>query len=267
MLPDPEPVGRGAPTLARSPRFRMSAAVTHIGHRDENQDAVHADDDARLYIVADGLGGQPGGGTASAVAVDTLCRIVRQCTTGTSEDTVQLRIDLRGSPEENLLEHAVRSAHRAVMRHRVGELAEMATTIAALYLGERMAVVAHVGDSRVYRLRAGELEPLTKDHSLVNNLLDLGTLLSPEQRQSQAHVVMRALGVPRGAEPDLRCVAVEPGDVFLLCSDGLHGVLTHAEMAELLGSAEPELAAERLVWAALAAGSQDNISAVVLRLP
>ena len=267
MLGTLELLARDGSAVGRPKPARVSHAATHIGRREDNQDAVLADDEARLYIVADGLGGRPGGAVASKLAVEEISRVVRRCSDTTSEDTVQLRIDLHRSPEESLLEHAVRSAHRAVIRRRDAEYAEMATTVAALHLTGGVAVIAHVGDSRIYRLRRGLLELLTRDHSLVNERHDAGDPLPPEEHETHSHIVMRALGVLRSAEPDLRCFAAQSGDTFLLCSDGLHGVLPETRIAELLGRAEPELAAERLVWSAYAANSQDNISAVVVRVP
>ena len=267
MLPHADELARVGRVAERARPTRASHAATHIGLREDNQDTVLADDDARLYVVADGLGGKPGGATASRLAVETIARVVCDDRSGSARDgSVRLCADLRGVPASSLLEHAVRSAHRAVRRGHGGTFKEMATTIAALHFAENLAVIAHVGDSRVYRLRAGVLELLTEDHSLVNDLLRHGTVLSVEQRQSHAHVVMRALGVLRGAEPDLRCVAVTSGDVYLVCSDGLHGALRDARIGELLGSGDSEVAADRLISAALDAGGNDNISAVVVRL-
>jgi serine/threonine protein phosphatase PrpC len=265
MEPHVDLLARPARSQERPRPVCASHAATHIGRREDNQDTVLVDDEARLYAVADGLGGRPGGAIASRLAVDELRRIVRR--SGKHDgDTAQLRIDLRRSKEENLLEHAVLSAHRAVMRHHVGEFSEMATTLAALYVAGAGAVIAHVGDSRVYRLRAGSLEALTRDHSLVNDLLDLGSTLSPAEQRSHSHVVMRALGVLRGAEPAMQLIPVRSDDVFLLCSDGLHGTLPDERLAELLSGAAPEAAAERLVAAAVAAGADDNVSAVVVRV-
>jgi serine/threonine protein phosphatase PrpC len=266
MEPHVDLLARPARSPERPRPVCASHAATHIGRREDNQDTVLADDEARLYAVADGLGGRPGGAVASRLAVEELRRIVRRSSDVHDDDTVQLRIDLRRSKEENLLEHAVLSAHRAVMRNHDGELSEMATTLAALYVAGSSAVIAHVGDSRVYRLRAGALEALTRDHSLVNDLLDLGNTLSLAEQRSHSHVVMRALGVLRGAEPAMQLIPVRSDDLFLLCSDGLHGTLPDERLAELLSGTTPEAAAERLVAAAIAAGADDNVSAVVVRV-
>lgn len=243
-----------------------TASIT--GRREANEDAVFADDALRLYAVADGIGGRPGGATASRVALGAFWRAVSTLGRAESGVVADLYTDLaqRGRPEA-LLEHAARCAHRAVRRGQLGPLAEMGTTLAALHFAEGAAVVAHVGDSRVYRLRAGKIAPLTDDHSLVSELTALGTVLTAAQRESFGHIVTRALGVRGEAEPTVRRVDVARGDVFLLCTDGLHGVLPDARIASVLGETLPERAAEQLVWDAFAAGSEDNVSAVVVRAP
>ena len=138
----------------------------------------------------------------------------------------------------------------------------MGSTVVAVRLAGDRAVIAHVGDSRVYRLRAGVVAQLTIDHSLVAQLVAAG--MTPAADYPWRHVVTRALGTPTG-EPDVTCEEVRPGDVFLLCSDGLSEVLTDAEIAMLL-DAPAELACRRLVDAAYAAGSRDNISSIVVRV-
>jgi serine/threonine protein phosphatase PrpC len=257
------------PALGERVSVRPTTRTASIaGRREANEDAVFADDALRLYAVADGLGGRPGGATASRVALGAFWRAA---STVSSSDfpvvsDIYADLSLRGRPEA-LLEHAARCAHRAVRRGQIGTLAEMGTTLAALHFAEDAAVVAHVGDSRVYRLRAGQLEALTEDHSLITELTALGTALSTAQREAYAHVVTRALGVRGEAEPTVRRVDVAPGDVFLLCTDGLHGALPEPRIAALLGGPAAERIAEQLVWAAFAAGSEDNVSAVVVRAP
>jgi serine/threonine protein phosphatase PrpC len=263
----PNPAARHAPGERVSARpTTRTASIT--GRREANEDAVLADDALRLYAVADGLGGRPGGATASRVALGAFWGAARALLFTESAVVSDLYADLatRGRPEA-LLEHAARCAHRAVRRGQLGPLAEMGTTLAALHFAEGAALVAHVGDSRVYRLRGGELAPLTEDHSLIGELTALGTVLTAAQRDAYAHVVTRALGVRGEAEPTVRRVDVAPGDVFLLCTDGLHGALPDARIAALLRESLHERAAEQLVWEAFAAGSEDNVSAVVVRAP
>ena len=252
----------------RSAARPITRTASITGRREANEDAVLADDALRLYAVADGLGGRPGGATASRVALGALWRAVSAFATGDVPNAERLQRDLgRRGLYEGLLEHASRCAHRAVRRGQQVPLAEMATTVAAVFFAEGAAIVAHVGDSRVYRLRQGSLTALTADHSLVTELTALGTPISAAQRQAYAHVVTRALGVRGEAEPEVRRVDVAPGDLFLLCTDGLHGALADDRIAALLGGTTHELVADQIVWAAFAAGSEDNVSAVVLRAP
>jgi serine/threonine protein phosphatase PrpC len=263
------PITATRPALGERIPVRPATRTASItGRREANEDAVFADDALRLYAVADGLGGRPGGATASRVALGAFWRAA-STVTSTEYDVVSdmyAVLSLRGRPEA-LLEHAARCAHRAVRRGQLGPLAEMGTTLAALHFAEDAAVVAHVGDSRVYRLRAGRLEALTEDHSLVTELTALGTVLTAAQRDAYAHVVTRALGVRGEAEPTVRRIDVARGDVFLHCTDGLHGALPEERIAALLAGSVAERIAEQLVWAAFAAGSEDNVSAVVVRAP
>jgi protein phosphatase len=143
----------------------------------------------------------------------------------------------------------------------------MGTTIAALLVCGQRAVVAHVGDSRVYRLRAPLLELLTEDHSLFNELVRAGTL-DPDHPEDFAlgHVITRALGTAPTVEVDARLVQVEPGDTFLLCSDGLHGAVPHREILGILLEHERlDEAAHRLVARANDRGGPDNVTCVLAR--
>jgi len=236
-------------------------AISIAGRRANNEDAVCARPDLGLFVVADGMGGYEGGEIASALAVDAICELVRR-TAGDTDVTWPYKIDPRRSIGENELLVATRLANDRIAARREGELEQMGSTVVAVRLAGDRVVIAHVGDSRVYRLRAGQLVQLTIDHSLLAQLVASG--MTPAADFPWRHVVTRALGTPTG-EPDVSCEAVHAGDVFLLCSDGLSEVLTEAEIAELL--ARPaELACRQLVDAAYAAGSRDNISSIVVRV-
>jgi protein phosphatase len=144
----------------------------------------------------------------------------------------------------------------------------MGTTFAGLLLLHRSAVVAHVGDSRVYRLRDGVLERLTHDHSLANQLVDMG-YLRPDQVATypRRNVITRAVGTHDTVEVDTRIVDLRPGDAFLLCSDGLHGEISDDQIAAILKDPGlPTTTVGRLIESALQAGGNDNITAIVVRL-
>jgi serine/threonine protein phosphatase PrpC len=206
-----------------------------------------------LFVVADGMGGAQAGEVASSVAVEAF--------RGGLED---------GSDPEASLVMQVEQANSRIneLSHTNLEHAGMGTTITAVYVGERDVSVAHVGDSRAYCLREGELLRLTDDHSLVDELIRQGKL-TPEEAEEhpQRSVITRALGPEATVEVDVSSFRGRPGDVYLLCSDGLTTMLAERELLELLSSAKRLVeAGEALIAAANAAGGKDNITVVLLRL-
>jgi serine/threonine protein phosphatase PrpC len=235
-------------------------ALTVAGRRSNNEDAVCACPDLGLFVVADGLGGYDGGEIASALAIETIAELVRR-TAGDADVTWPYKIDPARSIIENEVLVATRLAGDRILAQRTGPLDQMGSTLAMLRFANERVVIAHVGDSRAYRLRGGELAQLTIDHSLVSQMIAAG--MQPDASFPWRHVITRALGTPN-AEPDIQSESVRAGDVYLLCSDGLYEPLAPATIAKLL-DAPPKLACHALVDAAYAAGSRDNISAVVVR--
>jgi len=235
-------------------------AITIPGRRTNNEDAICARPELGLFVVADGMGGYEGGEIASALAVDAIHELVRR-TAGDNDVTWPYRIDPARPLCENELIVATRLAADRIAARREGELEQMGSTVAILRLAGDRAIIGHVGDSRVYRLRGGGLAQLTIDHSLMAQLD-----LTPEAAAAfpWRHVVTRALGTP-SCEPDVTHDRAWPGDVYLLCSDGLSEVLSPQVIAALL-DAPAETACKSLVEAAFAAGSRDNISAIVVRV-
>ncbi|NOK14018.1 PP2C family protein-serine/threonine phosphatase, partial [Corallococcus exercitus] len=207
--------------------------------------------------------GQEGGEVASQCVVDTFAgfsdRLDRD-RDGTWPDAV----DPARSREENYLAACTALAQRTLRVRRVGKLKEMASTVVALAVGERWAAVAHVGDSRLYRLREGRLESLTRDHSLIEELRAAGRE-PPGNPANLRHLITRALGT-ENAEPTLQRLETQPGDVFLLCSDGLYEPLGPEVLKEQLRAPSAQAACDALVSAAYEAGGRDNITAVVLRV-
>ncbi|RKI01058.1 serine/threonine-protein phosphatase, partial [Corallococcus sp. AB030] len=173
-------------------------------------------------------------------------------------------VDPARSREENYLAACTALAQRTLRVRRVGKLKEMASTVVALAVGERSAAVAHVGDSRLYRLREGQLESLTRDHSLIEELRAAGRE-PPGNPANLRHLITRALGT-ENAEPTVQWLETQPGDVFLLCSDGLYEPLGPEVMKEQLHAPSAQAACDALVTAAYEAGGRDNITAVVLRV-
>ena len=259
-------------------------ALSVPGRRANNEDAICARPDLGLFVVADGMGGYEGGEVASALAVDAICELVR-ATAADRDVTWPYRIDPQRTLGENELLVATRLAAERIAQRRVGELGEMGSTVAVLRIAadDDAAVIAHVGDSRVYRLRDGELAQLTVDHSLIAQMAANGHPIDAATFPWR-HVVTRALGTI-SSEPEVQLSPARRGDAYLLCSDGLSEPLSPQVIAALLdqscappfgGAAHPggagacmapaETACRALVDAAFAAGSRDNISAIVVRI-
>jgi PPM family protein phosphatase len=225
------------------------SALSDVGRvRKDNQDSGFAS--ANLLVVADGVGGAARGDVASSTAVQALRR-------------------LDGPPPDDLLEALAGAIHRA--HDRIAELVEQnpefdgtsTTVTAALFDGNRIGV-AHVGDSRGYLLRHGELSQLTKDHTFVQSLIDEGRITEDEARSHpHRNLILRAVDGVHETDPDLFELDVAPGDRLLLCSDGASGVLTRERLTDILSTGSVDYAAVELVRASLEAGSSDNVTCVV----
>lgn len=242
-----------------------AAACSHIGRRANNEDAVCVEPALGLYAVADGMGGYEGGEIASHLVVDTMSTFFRR--NAEDEDlTWPIGLDPNATLEENMLRVAVQLADFEVRLRKQGKLEQMGSTVASLVLVGRRAVIAHVGDSRVYLLRGGVFRQLTRDHSLRAMLEDLeGGPLPDGRAEHLGHVITRAIGQTGNADPELSTGTVQAGDVFLLCSDGLSDPLPD-EVLERHLARPPKQAASALVQAAYDAGGADNITALVVRV-
>ncbi len=227
-------------------------AITDTGlQRRANEDSMLAR--APLFVVADGMGGAQAGEVASRIAVETF-----------GEDGLDF-----SDPALALDAHAQAANTRIhELSHSDAAHAGMGTTLSAVYVGEQDVTIAHVGDSRVYCLRDGELLRLTDDHSLVDELIRQGRL-TPEEAEEhpQRSIITRALGPEAQVEVDTRSFRARPGDVYLLCSDGLTSMVGEPRMAQLMLET-PRLrdAGRALVQEANRQGGRDNITAVLLRL-
>jgi protein phosphatase len=219
--------------------------------RRANEDSLLAR--SPLFVVADGMGGAQAGEVASRIAVESF----------------RHGLDDASQPESALATLALAANSRIhELSHSNAEHAGMGTTLTAVYVGDDEVAIAHVGDSRAYCLRDGELLRLTDDHSLVDELMRQGRL-TPEEavEHPQRSVITRALGPEGTVEVDTRTFRARPGDVYLLCSDGLTTMLAEEEIADVLRS-HPRLrdAGEALIAAANEAGGRDNITVVLVRL-
>ena len=233
-------------------RIADEASLTDVGRqRHTNEDSYFAD--APVFAVADGMGGAQAGEVASAMAVEEF--------RNGHDDSL--------SPEEQL-EDLARAANRRIweMSQNDQQRAGMGTTLTAVMVGESEVSVGHVGDSRLYLLRDGTLERLTRDHSLVEEFVRQGKL-TPEQaeRHPQRSVITRALGPESDVEVDTFSVPARDGDVYVLCSDGLSGMVRDDQMEEILaGGGDLDGIAKALIDAANENGGRDNITVVLFRL-
>jgi serine/threonine protein phosphatase PrpC len=239
---------------ARSPRIE-AFGLSHPGLvRSSNEDAFLVAPRAGVFAVADGVGGNAAGEVASRMAVTTLKAALK--------DTHRPSLPLLVSA----VEHANARVYAAACADRAR--AGMATTLTALLvLGETIAL-AHVGDSRAYRLRARHLEQLSDDHLLVNELLRAGVMTQREAEMSEKrNIITRAVGAEETVEVDARLLAVEPGDTLLLASDGLHGMVSNEDIVAILrGERDLTRAAVQLIERANDGGGPDNITVVLVRI-
>ena len=235
-----------------------AAAVSDRGRkRPSNEDAYGFSVEAGVYLVCDGMGGAAAGEIASTIAVDEVLRLL---THPNPED---------GTPLPDAAQSAICAANEAIFSRaqRNHRLSGMGTTLVALATREQRVWVLNVGDSRCYRLRQGQLQQLTQDHSLVEEQVRLGRMTPREALHSPLkNVITRALGTQSQVTPDVFEFEAEPGDLFLLCSDGLTRELPDSVIQTLLTSDLPlkELSA-RLVDAAKKAGGHDNITCLLVR--
>ena len=236
----------------------LAAAATDRGRkRPSNEDAFGFSVEDGVYLVCDGMGGAAAGEIASSLAVDQVLHLL----SGRGQNG--------SSPFPASAEEAICAANEAIYARaqRNQRLNGMGTTLVALTVHENHVWVMNVGDSRCYRLRNGHLEQLTLDHSLVEEQVRLGRMSPAEAKRSPLkNVITRALGTQSSVTPDVFGMEAEPGDLFLLCSDGLTRELSDAAITTLLsnGQSLDELCA-RLVNAAKDAGGHDNITCLLVR--
>lgn len=244
----------------------IASAHTFVGRRKHNEDAYLLAPEDGVFAVADGMGGYAGGEVASRLAVETLAEFFQHV--GDPEATWPYGLDPTLSVAENRVDAAIRLANRRICAERQGSLRDMGSTIALVSLLPHAAIVAHLGDSRVYRLRegTGELEQLTRDHSLYEQLRDGGVAVPPLAEFSYANVITRALGPQPEERPEMHRIELAAGDRLLLCTDGLTGPLGPETIASLLAAGPVEAVCERLVHEAYLAGSRDNITAIVIAM-
>jgi protein phosphatase len=255
------------------PRLSWAVASDPGLRRDSNEDAYAARPDLGLFLVADGMGGHAAGEVASKVTADTIEAFANDTRARDINRTWPFPFEPELSLDGNRLKAAFRLANRQVAMRMESqqELRGMATTASAVILDARsdsvQAAIGHVGDSRVYLYRGGELRQLTDDHSWVGEQIRSGSMSDADARRHPwRNVVTRAISGGVDPEVDVIELTMQPGDRLLLCSDGLSGVVSTEEMGRLVAGPELEAVCAALVQAANAAGGPDNITAVVIEV-
>jgi len=244
--------------------------ITDVGlQRDHNEDTFAVLPEHELFIVADGMGGHRAGDVASRLASESISDFFQR--TAGEEVTWPFHFDSGLSESENRLLTAIRLANRQIYEHSLKshDLRGMGTTVVgALFNPDtRKMYVGHVGDSRAYVIRDGQISQLTRDHSLVNDYLKVMPDMPEDQRSElPKNVITRALGMQDSVEVDLLAHDSRLGDTFVLCSDGLSGMISDAEILQVAGNGDLASACRRLTALANEHGGEDNITAVLVRI-
>src|SRR4051812_17279482 len=254
----------GSPSLT-------ACGFSHPGRqREENEDAFASFVDERLFAIADGMGGHNAGEVASVMAIDALETFFRSY----HADPRQVwphAVDRTLSLGANLLRVGIKVANDKIRAAAAAERAHarMGTTVVAMAVGDTQLAVAHAGDSRAYRVRGADIERLTRDHSLLEEMRAARPEMTDAEMAAFAHrnVVTRALGSKEEVEPGMYVGTLQEGDVYLLCSDGLWGSVPDQRIGAIIRSTtEIEAACQLLIDAANDAGGPDNISALLVRV-
>ncbi len=237
--------------------------------REHNEDAVVIDAEAGFAILADGLGGYNAGEVASGMTVNLVAQGLRQGLT--TQPPQQFDVASGRLNAYRMLHQQIDLANAAVFEAAQAQpqCRGMGTTIVASLFFDNRLLIGHIGDSRCYRLRGLEFACLTKDHSLLQEQIDLG-LVKPEDARhvDYKNLVTRALGIEPEVEPEFNEYPVEPGDVYLMCSDGLNDMVEDHEIADIISELRLDLtvAAQQLVHTACDYGGRDNVSVILIQV-
>jgi serine/threonine protein phosphatase PrpC len=249
----------------------VAAGLTDVGlQREHNEDSFVVLKEFDLYVVADGMGGHRAGDVASKLATETISEFFRS--TANEDVTWPFHFDTNLSEEENRLLTGIRVANRQIFERstRSREFHGMGTTVVGAMFSPRKQkmYIGHVGDSRCYRVRDGVIKQLTRDHSLFNDyVLAMPDLTEEQRRELPKNVITRALGMQDQVMVDLQHDDALPGDTYILCSDGLSGMIQDDEIEQIIGgSGDIRDACRRLIERANEHGGEDNITAVVIRI-
>ena len=246
----------------------LCAARTDVGlKREHNEDSFLVNEDLGLYVVCDGMGGHAGGETASRLAVQTVERELLSARLR-DDDPFAAAAPLEQTPLAGALREAIEGACAAVFRTSRAnpELAGMGTTCISLLLHGAQALLGHVGDSRAYLVRDGEVHQLSEDHSLVNEQVRAGLLTEEEAKHSRLkNIITRSVGFEEDVLVDLLGVQTQPGDRFLLCSDGLSNLVENEEIRDVLLQHPLDEVPQVLIQLGNERGGDDNLTVIALQ--
>jgi len=249
----------------------VAAGLSDVGlQREHNEDSFVVMEEYDLFVVADGMGGHRAGDVASRLATETISEFLR--TTANEDVTWPFHFDTNLSEEENRLLTGIRVANRQIFERstRSREYHGMGTTVVgAMFSPKKQRIyIGHVGDSRCYRIRDGQIRLMTRDHSLINDyLLAMPDLTDEQKSELPKNVITRALGMQDHVVVDLQHDDPRPGDVYVLCSDGLSGMVSDGDIQVIVTSADNVRdACMRLIERANERGGEDNITAVLIKI-
>jgi PPM family protein phosphatase len=239
----------------------MSAPLPHAGLsipgkvRSENQDRWFSDPHNGIYLVADGIAGNPEGALAATIVADTLPQLIQQKLQSFSGS-------FRGFPLQDLIVELSDRLHQEAQPKLKG----MGATVVVALIEQKQALISHLGDSRAYLWRQNTLQQLTQDHSLAQLLLDR-CAITPTEAHPVFHQLTRYVGMAKPIQPDLQWVELQGSDRLLLCSDGLTNMLTHDQLLTIFNEqASPQVCCQRCIEWANALGGQDNITCIVIEV-
>ncbi len=242
---------------------------TDVGRkRDHNEDAFLVDEELGLFLVADGMGGHAGGGTASRIAVQTI-RARLQVAREADPELFANPGELEESPLREILREAVESACQSIYQAAQGDpsLAGMGTTVTAAVVAGKSTYIAHVGDSRCYLARKGHIYQVSEDHSLVNEQLKAGAITPEEARNSRfKNIITRSVGFEADVTVDMMGLEVEAGDRIVVCCDGLSNLVDDDEILDIVTKVPLETAPGKLIDLANDRGGDDNITVIVVHV-
>lgn len=249
--------------VSRLMRLKISSCgLSDVGLVRQNNEDVWAElPDLRFFALADGMGGHQAGEVAAREAIETLCRLIKKNFKGNAKPLEECSALIKTSFEQvnNYVYKLGRSS---------SDLKGMGTTLCSLFISDEGVVFAHVGDSRIYRLRNNRLEQLTKDHSLIRELVELGQI--NEMQASDflyKNIITRAIGTEAFVEPTVQISDAQDGDIYILCSDGLSDLLSLAEIEAVIKNEKLLSAAvKNLVDSSKAKGGHDNVTVVMVKI-